>query len=66
MNKHCKSCVARNIPNDVKEDVFKMFFGKTITCPIDDERIICIYSKLEINWDLMISMLKKKSSNAKR
>jgi len=60
MNKTCEKCASSGVPKDVRDQVFKMFFNKTMECPIDDEKVVCIFSKAPINWDYAFSKLRKK------
>ena len=66
MNKTCETCFARTIPEEVRDAAFKYFVGKTIECPIDNEKITCIYSKLEVNWENIFSILRKKGEEHRK
>jgi hypothetical protein len=59
MNKSCESCPGKDIPEDMREEMFRMFFGRELECPRNDAKITCIYSKADINWDYMFQQLRK-------
>ena len=64
MNKSCESCFARQIPENDRNKIFMLFIGKTFECPINDNKIICIYSKMSINWKFLFSNLRKKNERS--
>jgi hypothetical protein len=60
MNKSCESCFARKIPDDIKDEIFIVFVGNKIECPLDDDKVSCIYSKMNLNWDYLLSLARNK------
>jgi hypothetical protein len=60
MNRNCETCSANTIPEDIRDEIFKLYFGKTIECPLDDKQIICFFSKAEIDWEKAFLLLRKK------
>lgn len=51
----CEEC--KKIPEEKRQNFFKLVFGKTHKCP-KEENIICFYSKKQINWEQAIKVLK--------
>ena len=55
MDCHNEAC--KRAPQELKDKFFNIVFKKEFKCPIEDEKVHCLYSKQIINWDEAILMV---------
>ena len=58
MNRTCVDCSALKVPSEIKERFFIQMFDKNIECPLNEKNVICIYSKLIIDWNRAYELVK--------
>ena len=64
MNKNCLNCPHKEISKKLKEEFFNFYFNKNFECPIEEENVLCIYSKFFIDWEKVVKTIMSKRSNS--